>query len=482
MADAGRGLDRTEAVALAYLGAPLTLWALGWFRLPVAVALLLTLAFVAAAVIRHMSAPTAEPLTRSQWALAAVVAAVWAAGTGLAGGAYLNPDWTVRLAALHDLVTMPWPVSYGSEGDGVLMLRFPMAYYLIPATVGKIAGMEEARLALYAWTAIGAAIFLALVLQSLPRRSLREIAATVAVVVLFSGMDIVGWLTTKGSFPAPGEHIEWWQWMFQYSSNATLMFWVPNHALPGWLATAVLWRHRNRGLDVSASAALLLAVAAWAPLVAAGLLPLLILGSLRGVRAAASLNAAARPEVWFAAGWIALLAAFTTFGVPVEESSRSWATARLQFALLPYLLPYLTGFAVVEWGLLALWVWRAQGRHPLIIAAMATLILLPAFRFGPGNDIVMRGGIPAMTLLMFATLEALRHRHATRLQRSAILAVLALGAVTPLLEMTRALMPASGPPPAIEGPLTAQGRPWHYVGTLQQGRLQTLLKPQASAK
>ena len=75
----------------------------------------------------------------------------------------------------------------------------------------------------------------------------------------------------------PAEHIEWWSNAFQYSSMTTQLFWVPNHCLPAWIATALLYRHWQREEFFPAaflSAALL---PAWTPFAALGFAPFLAL-------------------------------------------------------------------------------------------------------------------------------------------------------------------------------------------------------------
>ena len=72
-------------------------------------------------------------------------------------------------------------------------------------------------------------------------------AAVAAVVVLFSGLDIIGSLLDDGPrFRTDWNittHLEWWAGKYQYSSMTTQLFWVPNHALGGWLIIGLLFRN-----------------------------------------------------------------------------------------------------------------------------------------------------------------------------------------------------------------------------------------------
>eukprot|EP01032_Pedospumella_encystans_P018019 gene18018-20526_t len=72
-------------------------------------------------------------------------------------------------------------------------------------------------------------------------------------------MDVVGWLLQQPGLPAYAQYLETWAGDYRYASHTTLLFWAPNHALPAWLLTLVVWRHRAQGLHAPAAALLLLA-------------------------------------------------------------------------------------------------------------------------------------------------------------------------------------------------------------------------------
>jgi hypothetical protein len=86
--------------------------------------------------------------------------------SGLAPGFFLNWDWMTRMSVLRDLVAGDWPAGYRLPGEADLVLRCPLGYYLVPALVGKLTSLAGARLALWCWTALGTALFLALLLSA----------------------------------------------------------------------------------------------------------------------------------------------------------------------------------------------------------------------------------------------------------------------------------------------------------------------------
>lgn len=459
-----RQLDRLELVAISYLFLPILILLLGWLDWPFAIGLgfLASLSWVFVAQ-RHR--PLSSPINRWHWIIIACLAILWVSLSGLAGHFHLNTDWDFRMSVLHDLTAGSWPVGYGIFEGHEIILRLPMGYYLTPALIGKLLGGSEeaARWALWAWTSLGGALFMGLAIHSLPApRHTWQTAALLLGVVFFSGMDIVGTLMRDHAWPVPGMHLEWWAELFQYSSNTTLMFWVPNHALPGWLGAVLIWRHRDSGLDLAAAGLLMLSVVIWAPLVAVGLFPLVLVCTLRGVTLRDWRQAWIQPAVLCMLPPALLAMRFITFGVPPEAAG----TLSEAGALGPVLIRLLI-FSLLEWGFLAWLVLRTDYRHPLVWAAVLELLLLPGLRFGPGNDIVMRGGIPALTLLMMAVLMVLT-RPPTR-DRSAQVAItccLLIGAVTPYEEIYRSFYPS----PRYESQgrhfVERNGLPWHYVGAL----------------
>ena len=72
------------------------------------------------------------------------------------------------------------------------------------------------------------------------------------VLVLFGGLDVLAYVVSKTCrIPYTG-HIEWWAKYIQYSSNSTLLYWVPQHAIAAWVMTAMAtyWYITQRSLAV----------------------------------------------------------------------------------------------------------------------------------------------------------------------------------------------------------------------------------------
>jgi hypothetical protein len=461
-----RQLDKIELTAVSYIFLPVLVMMLGWLNWPFAL-ILGGLSSAAWFFVARRQRHTKNPLSINYWTIIFITSILWISLSGIAGHFHLNSDWDFRMSVLHDLTMGAWPVSYGKLDGQDVILRLPMGYYLTPALIGKVLGGSEdsARWALWAWTTVGACLFLGLVIHSLPTpRHPWQLITALLGAILFSGMDVIGALMRDHTWPVSGMHLEWWADLFQYSSNTTLMFWVPNHALPGWIGAILIWRHRSHGLDLAAAGLLILSAVVWAPLVAIGLFPLLLLCSWRELTLRSWLHAWITPASLCLLPPALLAIRFITFGVPAEAAG----TLNEAGALGPVVVRWFI-FSLMEWGFIAWLVLRSNMRQPLVWAAILELLLLPWLRFGPGNDIVMRGGIPAITLLMMAALHVLTQASIReRATQAALAACLLVGAVTPYEEIYRSFHPSLRYESQGKTFVERNGLPWHYVGLLPQ--------------
>jgi hypothetical protein len=232
-------------------------------------------------------------------------------------------------------------------------------------------------------------------------------------------------------------HKQWWAGIYQYSSDSTLLFWVPNHALPGWLSIALIYRCRDEPRFLAIAAWLGALTLLWAPLVSIGLLPFFAALAWRSLRRGSwrnlfsVCNLAAGPLVAVGTVVYVTIAAATIPGPNLAP-----------LPLLPQVMVYFS-FILIEFAVLCYLLIRdfKDGIEPLFFGvAVVVLMVLPLFKYGPNNDLVMRGSIPALAAVMFAVVDGWA-RPARFLKPSALLTiVLLIGTDTPVSEITRALL------------------------------------------
>lgn len=457
--------------SLFYLTLPTLIFFIGFFRPAIGI-MLAVLTIIGLAYVFKLRAGSWHITSPGRLTIVIGVALIWTSLGGAGHFFYANSDWIVRDAVLRDLVVSDWPPTYGKFGDFSLILRAPIGYFMPAAVLGKLFGVAYADFFLWLWTVLGVALFLALL--PLPTRSPFRLAAALLVVMLFSGMDIVGIVATGQPLPALTSHIEWWARLFQYSSNTTLLFWVPNHAIPAWIAAALFFRHwRNHAFP--AFAPMMLAVLPlWSPFALIGIAPLMLLPAALAIRQGTWPQLRV-PYVLPAIGVFLIATLYLTLNAH-QIPSRLMLP---QSGGPPYYYLVYTIFVILEFAVLALVLWQLQPSSPLFIS-IVILSLLPLWSFGPGNDFVMRASIPALTILCITVLLCF-DREMFKTNRIAVLALVliwALGAETSIHEVIRALVAERWQPDTEHNLLDTQRGipPAHYVGQLNQAGLIWLMK------
>lgn len=481
-ADGGQTLAPLDRLAIGYLTLPLFIFLIGWFEWWAASLLAACSVYALRPLYRKWDAPARATVTAQQLVVAVLIGCAWSVLGGTDHLFYANVDWHFRDAVLHDLVVSHWPVGYGLLEGRETMLRAPLGYYLAAALVGKATSLPLAHVALLVWTAVGAVLFLLQIMSLVENKPGAQLLAA-AVVVLFSGADIVGALLNEGPrFRTMWDlpmHLEWWAGSYQYSSMTTQLFWVPNHALGGWLFIGLLYRCGLAG-DLELLLPFLLAAAAlWSPLCALGLVPFVLWRAAEYFFKSHSLRWL-HPQNWLPALVVGVaVSAYLTMAagaVPKGSSLSDWASDDAIMSLLRQLQ-----FFVWEAGLIGLAVALIRPSIELFIA-LAVLAVLPAVYLGPNNDLVMRASIPALTVLAISAFKALLDAtpQPKVVRKKAFLAVLLLvGAMTPISEISRAIIFPVWPVNYTATLIGANcgGFPPHYVAELGGQHITQVLRP-----
>lgn len=361
----------------------------------------------------------------------------------LGGGGHVflpKTDWLIRDAVLADLVREGFLALYRDAGQDYL-LRAPLGMYLLPAMVGRLFGLYAAHLALLAQNAtlVGMIAYFAATIAQAPR------APMILLLLGFSGLDIVGVFAAEAVEISAGEpfmpfdHAEWWSlyfWpgLFQYSSLVTQIFWVPNHAAPGWWIALLILLASRRLVSFPALLASFAPLLIWSPLIVLGAAPFLLLSGLQGpIRGMISRERLASVVVSLCFLPIAIYLVIDAGAIPQE-----WLILRAGFAR-QYLFFIFVEIPQAALVLYCFHLVAVEDRAPFWVA-LATLLALPIYSFGPGNDLLMRASIPALFILAFHFARiAVLTRPAGGGVASAVSTLFLLGAATPMIEIRIAL-------------------------------------------
>lgn len=471
---ASNGMDWIDRAICAYLILPVLLFCL-WFITPLAAVLL---ALVGYGAYRGLRGDTPQPAGLSAgWLLSIFgLSFVWTAIAGVGHFFYSNADWIVRDAVLHDLSLSGWPPLYVWQ-DAAFVLRAPVGYFLPAAAIGQLSSPQTANFALYFWTVLGWGLMLAAACRMFDTRAQRLLC--LLVMAWFGGMDLLGFWWSARSLPAVGEHIEWWMPYIQYSSNTTLLSWVPNHALPSWLGMLMLLRHWQQPTLARITPLLATAIPLWSPLAAIGLFPFF----LWGLAWRRDFKILFSPHSCLTFVPMALLIA-TYLGMDTTSVRHGWQISN--FSSTTAFIYCMVLFCLLEFGILVLILARLTQFNAPMRIAVAVLCLLPLYFYGPGNDLAMRASIPALTVLALATVRPLANS-GQGLWRVMLGLVLAIGALGAAQEPLRAVLtPRWSPhmqtiPHSVmtEHPDTKVLFPAHYFAHRDNSTLQSLLRTPA---
>ena len=338
---------------------------------------------------------------------------------------YANPDWQVRDAVLRDMTLHPWPYVYPS-GD---MLRAPIGMYLIPALAGKLGGQTAADLALLCQNSMLLALLLGIGSTLFPDARGRLIA--LAVFLSFSGLDVIGQVRAGDAARlVPSAHLEGWA-TIQYSSTITLAFWVPQHAIAGWLGALAVLLWRTNRLQLGALLMLPPLIALWSPLAAMGLMPFVLYAGWHDLRHGrigfTDLALPMLATLIAGPGLLYLAAAGDDVGArfyPIQPLRYLWFE---MIEVLPFLLIAAAG-------------WRARFGGAVLAITGCALVVMPFIQVGSWVDFAMRASIPALAILAIHLADMLSGAWpASPRRKLALTAVLVIGSVTGLTEIVRAL-------------------------------------------
>lgn len=349
---------------------------------------------------------------------------------------YANTDWQIRDAVLRDMATNVWPFAYDLQGTAYF-LRAPLGTYLLPAMFGA-----HSELALLVSNSLRLALLLALAWHLFETK--RERAIALGVFILFSGWDLVG----TALYSALGanlswDHIERWNFSYQYSSHVTQAFWVPQHAIAGWACALAFLLWRKGLVPVGFFAAIIPLVAIWSPLAIIGAIPFAILAGLDLLR---------RRDFHLSDIAIAALALIIAFPALLYlQIDAAKVGMHLRFAH-PYAWLLCVALEVLPfaWPLLRDQATKAADR-PVVLLIFLLLIAMPLVQVGVNSDFQMRASIMPLALLSIVFASWISALLAEKPARGTVLgyAILAivLGAATPLLELRRALVNPPSPRP-----------------------------------
>ena len=335
-------------------------------------------------------------------------------------------DWHKHYAIINLLVDNDWPPVFALNGDSYV-LRYGLGWYVLPALLTKLAGAKWMTSALCIWTAICLSSILLLAFEGIQKK--RHMLISMLVFFLFSGLDLIAaWLSGYDMRLSP-DWLQWWSGWGQISPNMFGLTWVPQHALAGW-AGAVLFFKTSR-LALQYAVVILVFVAMWSPLSAAGVVPIAIWALYKegGKSCLTPSNFLAVP----------LLAApallYLTMSITSSPGLGMWLSGPGYLDLLIFWL--------IEFLLVAIIILLAKPTNVSLIAIVAIFLACACLiKIDSPNNWLMRSSIPSMCILALFAAQALLH--STGWRKYLLSLYLGLAAVPVLVATAVGIAPLQG--------------------------------------
>ncbi len=412
-----------------------------------------------------------------QWVLIAGLAFGWVFFSGIGG--FANQDWDhhFRNALFRDLIVESWPVYYdfpASYPDPELAshhsaLNYYLTFWLPAALVGKWWGAEVARFFLLFWSYAG----VLLVLYHLNRLFTFRYALIVSLLFMgWSGLDVLGRLIIQPLANFTTFQLEAY-YLYSYTAFTSNLYNVFNQAIPTWLITLWVFNHPNR-LNLLPIAFLL----AYAPFPFVGLALLYYayygLNCLARERTVVNVLAGILSEFCQLENIVAILCLLVPYALFYSAHTSSVPSAlfwsrnlvgtrreKLQVIVFYFVTFFLeAGVYFLSIGLLSKKVYQTYKR--LFWLCFITLLFLPFWIVGTGNDFASRGSMPFLVMLCVMTAKALIDGIDNRLPISQFvipLLALLIAWVTPAVAITNGI--AFQNPPVI----------WNSIGTFSNPKV-----------
>jgi hypothetical protein len=463
-------------LTVVYLVAPIFLFTWGWLKWPFALAVTTIVGFFVLIALReawheHNRTSLWKQL-RLLWPALLIICA-WLLLSGIGGFGSQVGDYDANNALFHGLIEGNWPLQIAFKGQTVYVVYY-MAYFLPAAGIGKLFGWEATNFFILVWALCGILLSFAWFRRMVSVRArVWPLLLAALVFCLASGMDVVGYYLFQSNPFEWGKHIENWATLFQFSSQTSLLYWVPQQALAAWLMAGLTFGSLNdpkifRYLGMSIAAGIL-----WSPFGVLGVAPyLLMVGITLLIKKQARVLFAPLPLGMNLAalgiGVIHLLyISSNQYNFPIgllwklSEDHQATLITTMEFWLVEFGL--LAGCALLLRRLIR----RAQNETnlPNPVAALPRrwlwlicLILfgLPLFKMGYNNDLVMRASIPSLFFFWAFVSQVLLETGLPlktwriRLVRALLISLLLVGSYTSLSEIGRSVAFYHFGPPASD--------------------------------
>lgn len=398
---------RYKSLIYGYLILPIIVFWWGWFNVWVAV-----FATVGLFIFLKEDFKTSifnDNVNFKTLIVCALTAFVWTYLSGIGGFRPQHFDYHKHNLLINNLVRFDWPVVYPSGQ----YLCYNLAYYLVPTFLAKLwGGIAQVELYVFIWSWLGLCLVFIFLVKNGGYKFL-------LFFILFNSIEAVFYVYQF--FVSPLSFSDFITDLFKTDHNIELIRTVgglkylspvklitsgPQHAIGSWLCTALLidlFKNETKNLKISQLLFPILILTYWSPLVAFGLFLITGFAVLISHFNSAKILLLDSKTCLIAIGMM-LFPAIVYFEGHVSIGENDGYFLNSLSNLHQYLL---FGVFLFIHSVFWLFLYRIYNQDfkslkaNLFLAALIILFLLPFYKYGFYNDLMMRASIPAIFIVCY---------------------------------------------------------------------------------
>jgi hypothetical protein len=402
--------------SIAYLFIPHLIFILGWVKLSIALPTIALLFFLSYKIAKQTYTDDAvsENITLSKpTALYLITFSLVMVGfSGIGELVWQRDDFFKHNLIFSDLLRSNWPVTYADK-EVSSILTYYLGWYMVPAAIGKVAGVWATAFTSFLWTAIGSfLLFLWLKLVLKTSNLLLWIVflgisgfeflwvAGHYIYYLFTYYPQYGFLALlKGTFAYTRSEL-----ITPYFNQNIPSFFVgflsaPQHVLPGFLVSAIIIYAIIKKLSFRYTAIVGVLMMFWSPIVCLGLVPFALYHIYVNKKGVFSVQ-----NIWsyvFSGVILFFVVSYLVAHAPLKNNGFVWQVNSSNW------LFYTIVFIALKFGVIFLYLSYKNKKLDFIgeykelgYLSVFGLVVLSVYKLGAYNDLIARASIPFYFVLL----------------------------------------------------------------------------------
>lgn len=395
---------------LLYIYIPICIFLFGWTKCWISISCFLVISFCFVSFIKNTEEKNEDVYISKKVFLFSLLF-LFVIGYFAGWGRFVDQasDWAKHNAIMYDLTNRKWPVYYCNNVEKS-MLTYYIGQYMFPALIGKIfCSTRVTEIANYIYAEIGLVLVYIYLISILKIKENYKQIIALFVLVFFCLPFPLAKIISEFFYPGLAASSNQWyiytnDLKIQYSANYIMLRWVYCQTIVIWASMLLLLDNKDK---INYYIFLLL------PSLFFGILPFV------GI-------------VYYAIGY-AVFSIFKTDIKNIIKRVLSLENILLMFSLGFVFFTYYYGnvfgakdstisfginnygdylglyfiLVIICIGIYAIILYKKNNNSIFFYLTILYLVVLPMFKMGAYNDLVMRGSIPALFLYAFYTIEYL---------------------------------------------------------------------------